>query len=124
MVENIVTDTANMNDAKAGLVPRPSPPLYTSIMQEIRQFVDSFGSYAKAKEFSTMIEQLLSQPLSHDTMSSVVIQCENWFLCHRNFVHKLSKQFLYWDITAPFLSASIQVRYCHLRIFHNILGRN
>lgn len=81
VAENIVSDTEKMNDAIAGIVPRPKPPMYTSIMQDMLQFVSSFGSHSKVNEFSMMIQQLLSSgetTASSNALASVVIQCENW----------------------------------------------
>lgn len=112
LFQNIMSDTEQMQNAKDGIVPRPKPPMYTSIVQEMQQFVDSFGSYSKAQAFSTMLTNLLTNTLtSSSNISSIPIQCKNWLDCHRNFVLKLSKKFWYWDITAPFLSASIHVSF-------------
>jgi len=113
VVKDIAASKKLKTEAIAGVVPRPEPPSYSSILGDIKQFVGTLGSLAKIKDLTSLSVQLFSDgnAESKEHINSVLIQYINWLDSHKNFSRKIAKNYWYWDVTAAFLHASIQVFY-------------
>jgi len=113
VVQDLVSIRKMHKDALTGIVPRPDPPAYNSLSQDIKQFVSTLGSFLKSKDLTNSVHEILNNPTSlasKEICGSILIQCQNWLDSHRNFVQKIWKNYWYWDVTASFLFTSVQVR--------------
>lgn len=111
VAEDIALSRELQKEAKAGIVPRPEPPSYNSILGDIKQFVGTLGSLSKIKDLTGAVGQMFEsrKEETKDHIGSILIQCVNWLDSHKNFTRKIAKNYWYWDVTAGFLHASIQV---------------
>jgi hypothetical protein len=120
VTRDIILSRRMCKEARAGIIPRPDPPAYNSLLRDIKQFVSTLGSCTKTKEVTNATLQLLQDDVtaSEDDTKSILIQCKNWLDSHKNFVRKIWKNYWYWDVTASFLYASVQVRLRHFKSLH------
>lgn len=97
---------------------RPDPPNYEAIRQDLKQFSNSFmGSNTAIRKISKNVRDIFKGCGHEDMIQHTVTSCQIWMDAHRNFVKKIFKNFWYWDITAGFLFASIQVRTFKINLF-------
>jgi len=89
---------------------RPDPPSYYSIRQDLQQFSKSFlGSPDTIKKFNKQVMDIFQGRGTEESVQDTVTSCYIWIDAHRNFAKKMFKHFWYWDISAGFLCASVQV---------------